>query len=156
MDPGDISYRYMRLQQHINSRLGDDDMNIEKITTIPSELLVELAALYTLFSSKDMATTDSNSGGDQDYIRLSPTSTSGATQPRQSNESARQDLDNQQTRSESYTEDNMSEPPSYYDIVDRRNEPLSRTRSSSTTINEQTQSRERLVSSQNLYNCRLG
>ncbi len=177
MNPSDISCQYMRLQKHVNSRLGDDDMNIEKIITIPPELLVELAALYTLFFNKDTATSDGNSGGNEhdDYPRFSPPSSSDTTRPRRSSvsercdnryspgptyyssipqqpdyyELAEQDLDSRQMYTELYTEENTRAPPSYDDAVGRRNVPLSRPRSRSTSINAQTQPGERQVGFEN-------
>jgi hypothetical protein len=173
MDSGEISQRYMRLQRHVNGQLGDDAMNIEKITTIPLELLVELAVLYTLFSSKEPETNKSDIEEHEydDYSRLSPPSTSRTARPRQSDdfksdddgrsecstyyssttqqpiyfETARQDVDNRRPRSGTYTEGKMNAPPSYDDVIGGRNESLSRTRKSSTTRSEQDLTRETQV-----------
>jgi hypothetical protein len=171
MNSREIRYQYMRLQKYVNSQLGDDSMNIENITTIPSKLLVELAALYTLLSSKGSATSESDIEEHEydDYKRLSPPSTSRTARPRQSDdfefddgrsecstystttqqssyfEPARQDVDNRRTRSGRCTGERMNAPPSYDDAIGRRNEPLSQTRSSSTIRSEQYQTRERQV-----------
>lgn len=158
MEPSDISHQYLRLQQHVYSRLGGDDMNIERITTIPAELLVELAALYTLFSSKNTLTMDDNDREQQhdDYRRESPPRTSGAIRRRQSSESVGQDLGSHQVYAELYSGENTDGPPSYNDAVGPRNEPLPRTQSNSITTTRQAQPRERQVGSKKLlYDYRL-
>ncbi len=152
-------------------------MHIEKIITIPPELLVELAALYTLFPSEDTVTPDGNNGRHQhdDYRRFFSPSSSGTTRPHRSNGSehgddrhsqgsmyyssipqqpdyyapAEQNLDNRHTHTELYTEENMHAPPSYDYAVGRRNESLPWPPSRSTSINAQTQPGERQVGFEN-------
>ena len=159
LSPSEISLQYMRLQKHVHRRLGDDHIDIEKIITIPSELLIELAALYTLFSSTDSAVSNRDGTDYQynDYSRLSSAASCSSTRsPRDGNfeadddryrqrsihrstpakpskytDTIDRDYDNLQTRSRDYTQGNLHAPPSYDDAMSRENDFRSQTRGAS-------------------------
>ena len=152
MAPEDVSLTYMRLQNRVNKQLGGDNMDIERIAIIPPELLIELAALYTLFSSKSTAMNDSDDERylDNDHKRSLPSHACAGLHSHRSIESSRQELDSRRLRANTYTSNKYTQPPSYDEAVSCRQESFSRPRSGS-NLNVEASARDRQVSSKKFF-----